>query len=350
MLFHKGINIGGWLSQYEFLTEQPNVHFSTFITEKDIKQIKDWGFDHIRLPVSGYLLYDRERKELNPVPLSFIDQCIDWCKKYQLNLILDLHDLWGNVYGAMDTPMPLLTDENLKNNFFTIWEKMADYYKNVTGITIMFELLNEVSDASGHLWNSLYKEAVLRIRAIDQNRLILIGSNCQNSVFYLNQLELINDPNVYYNFHYYDPQVFTHQKAHFSEEMVEFNQTVTYPGDISAFAEYLKAHPKYQLKYALVADETSNDRALMDKLLGHALAFIHDSSCQLYCGEFGVIDSAPPNEAAKWINDFLEILDANGIGHSLWNYKSLDFGLLNLQGNVVSEYLLDFIRKNNLSN
>jgi hypothetical protein len=32
-------------------------------------------------------------------------------------MVLDLHDLWGNVYGAMEEHMPLLTEENLKNRF-----------------------------------------------------------------------------------------------------------------------------------------------------------------------------------------------------------------------------------------
>ena len=51
--FHNGINLGGWLSQYEFLASQPltNVnlkkHFDSFITEKNIKQIAAWGFDHV---------------------------------------------------------------------------------------------------------------------------------------------------------------------------------------------------------------------------------------------------------------------------------------------------------------
>lgn len=68
--FHNGINLGGWLSQYEFLASQPltdmnlKTHFDSFITEKDIRQIAAWGFDHVRLPVSGYLLYDQVSRKL----------------------------------------------------------------------------------------------------------------------------------------------------------------------------------------------------------------------------------------------------------------------------------------------
>ena len=363
--FHNGINLGGWLSQYEFLAGQPltdmnlKAHFDSFITEKDIRQIAAWGFDHVRLPVSGYLLYDQVSRKLNEQPLAYIKNCIGWCQTHRLNVILDLHDFQGNVYGAMDTPMPLLTDISLQEHFLAVWTELSKHLKEYgnqnsihrhnskDGIVIAFELLNEVSDASHYLWNQLYKSAVKAIREVDSNRLILVGSNYQNSAAYLNQLDLIEDPAIFYNFHYYEPQVFTHQKAHFSEEMRDYDQTVTYPGDISGFGKYLKSHPEYLMKYQLVAKECNNDRKLMEKLLKDAVDFVRYTGCSLYCGDYGVIDSAPSSEAVKWMRDLLLILDENHIGHALWNYKALDFGLLDLDGNIVSEEFLHFMIENN---
>lgn len=347
--FHKGLNLGGWLSQYELLAEQPftdanlEAHFRSFIIEEDIARIAAWGFDHIRLPVSGYLIYDRERGELARGPLTYIDQCAAWCRKHGLNIVLDLHDVWGNIYGAMDVPMPLLADPALREVFCRIWEQLAEYFAGVQEPIIMFELLNEVSDASGRLWNELWQEALLRIRRVDPSRPVLIGSNGQNSVAYLEQLAVVDDPQVFYNFHYYEPQVFTHQKAHFSEEMREFNHTVTYPGDISAFTGYLASHPEYRQKHALCGNESANDRALVEKLCGMAFRFQERTGRELYCGEFGVIDSAPPEEAVKWLGDLTALLNAHQIGHAMWNYKALDFGLLDKNGNVASQELLEAV-------
>ena len=42
-----GIDIGGWLSQCDYSKE----HLDNFITEEDIKRIKGWGCDHVRVPV-----------------------------------------------------------------------------------------------------------------------------------------------------------------------------------------------------------------------------------------------------------------------------------------------------------
>lgn len=362
--FKRGINTGGWLSQYEFAAEAAleedglERHFDTFIQEKDIRRIASWGFDHIRLPVSGYLLYDTDKECLKPEILRYIHRCIHWCKACHVNIVLDLHDLWGNVYGAMDEPMSLLTNENLKNRFVRIWELLAQELSEVSGIQIMFELLNEVSDASGayplsdvtgssfdfsqkesFLWNRLYRKCVEKIRSIDRDRMILVGSNGQNSVVYLKELVLIDDPYICYNFHYYEPQVFTHQQAGFSEEMREFDRAVDYPGDISAFAEYLQEHENWRRKHALVAAERKNDRVLMEKLLRHALEFMARTKKELYCGEFGVIAHAPGAAARRWAEDLTGIFEKNHIGYAMWNYKCLDFGLLDAKGNTISGIL-----------
>jgi aryl-phospho-beta-D-glucosidase BglC (GH1 family) len=83
--FKKGINVGGWLAQYELIAKQPlthfhlQQHFDTFLTKKDIQQIASWHFDHIRLPISGYLLYDTNLDILKPEILSYVRNCIEWC-------------------------------------------------------------------------------------------------------------------------------------------------------------------------------------------------------------------------------------------------------------------------------
>lgn len=362
--FHNGINFGGWLSQYELIAKQPltpehlREHFDSFITEKDVQQAAERGFDHIRLPISGYLLYDLEQEQLNPDTVFHIHEFLSWCAKYKLSAILDLHDVWGNEYGAMNYVMPLLKDPILQERFCRIWKLMAEEFRDVTEPLVMYELLNEVSDGTGaypdydvtgeHVdlsdkdsfaWNSLWKRALFTIRTIDPKRLVLIGGNGQNSVVYLKELSLISDPYVCANFHYYDPQVFTHQRAGFSEEMSEFDHVVHYPDDISDFVTYLAEHPKWQTKYALVGKETRNDHDLMKKLLAHAFHFQRETGKEVYCGEFGVIATAPGKDARAWLTDFTNLLDAHEIGHALWNYKYLDFGLLGLDGKPASSLL-----------
>ena len=98
--YMKGINLGGWLSQCRSYEEE---HFRNFITEKDIEKIASLGTDHVRLPVD----YDVFMKEVsgqdvvNEEGMSRIDDCISWCKKYGLNMILDLHKAKGYMFDSV---------------------------------------------------------------------------------------------------------------------------------------------------------------------------------------------------------------------------------------------------------
>lgn len=339
--FRKGINIGGWLSQYDCLNPAPATgeemqqHLESFITEANIAQIAAWGLDHIRLPIDYRVLTEtRESLVACDQTLKIIDQCLNWCEKYQLNVILDLHHAEGNVYGMMEAPMPLLTESHLRTQFVEIWKMLTLHFKERRSPVLMFELLNEVSDGSGYLWNQLYKETVQAIRSIDPERYILVGSNEQNSQFRLKELELLDDDKVFYNFHFYDPQVFTHQQAHFSEEMMLFDRKIHYPDNIEAFTKFLMEHREYMMKYSHVAMEKEVSRASMKLLLKDAIDFVKYSGRELYCGEFGVIDVADTEDSVSWLNDVMEILDQYHIGHAFWNYKALDFGFLDQQNRL----------------
>lgn len=348
--FKNGINLGGWLSQYDCLAAAPGTkremerHLDTYIMEEDLARIAGWGFDHVRLPIDYRLMECGDSKQgYERKTIQCLDSCVSWCKRYHLNLVLDLHNAKGNVYGKMDAPMPLLTEEKFRQKFIGFWEKMTEHFLGVRDPVIIFELLNEVSDGSGYLWNRLYQQTVERIRRIDAGRGILIGSNEQNSPFRLKELELLRDENILYNFHFYDPQVFTHQKASFSEEMTAYDRTVHYPGAIPGFTDFLQRNRQFIPKYAHVAMEDRVDRERMRGLLKDALDFRQYAGRELYCGEFGVIDSAEDADAVRWIRDCAGLLDEWGIGHCLWNYKALDFGLLDESGRTVSKERLNGI-------
>lgn len=349
MLFEKfkqGLNLGGYLSQYEIVTDasdpvQMKKHYETFITEEDLKRIAGWGFDHVRITMDGMLFFDRDKGQLRPQPLYYLDRTLDSCRKTGLNAILDLHNIWGHRYGEMTTPTPLMLEEEPREIFIAFWTQMAEHLKAFQGITLLFELFNEIADATGYRWNSLYKEAIRAIRETDSGRWILVGTNAVNSIGYLDRLDLVDDPYVFYNFHYYEPIVFTHQRAHFSEEMSSYSKPLSYPGDFSEYHNFLREHPAYQKEHFLIGPkDTQNDERLMDKYLSYAKDFVMYSGREVMCTEFGVIDSAEEEEAVKWIRDFVTKCNAMHIGHSMWNYKELDFELLDIGGRVMRPKLL----------
>ena len=59
--FQKGVNLGGWISQFDKYDIE---HFETFITRDDIEYIAGLGFDHVRVPVDYNVLEDEEGRNM----------------------------------------------------------------------------------------------------------------------------------------------------------------------------------------------------------------------------------------------------------------------------------------------
>jgi hypothetical protein len=84
------------------------------------------------------------------------------------------------------------------------------------------------------------------IRKIDPKRIIMIGGTQYNSVYALKDISVINDPNIVYTFHFYEPLIFTHQKAPWVNASVDYNKTLEYPGIFPDLDLFLKSHPEYE--------------------------------------------------------------------------------------------------------
>ena len=94
--YQRGVNLGGWLSQCIRYDEE---YFDTFTREEDIKQIAAWGFDHVRLPID-YDVIEEEDGTPKEAGHRHIQDCIDWCEKYHLNIVLDLHKSCGFMFDT----------------------------------------------------------------------------------------------------------------------------------------------------------------------------------------------------------------------------------------------------------
>jgi glucan 1,3-beta-glucosidase len=67
-------------------------HRETWITEADFVWLANWGINAIRLPF-GYWILDADGPYVASPDL--LDQAVNWCEKYDMALILDLHGLPG---------------------------------------------------------------------------------------------------------------------------------------------------------------------------------------------------------------------------------------------------------------
>merc|ERR1719265_128533 len=78
-------------------------HLNTFITEKDFEFIAKTGVNTLRIPVGYWNVVDDPYKIYAPInpanSLALIDKAMDWAKKYDLAVILDVHSSPGSQNG-----------------------------------------------------------------------------------------------------------------------------------------------------------------------------------------------------------------------------------------------------------
>ena len=325
----KGINVGGWMSQYQDLTDNLHEHLKTFIREEDIDRIAQWGADHIRLPF--------ESSAMCGETFDYMEKCIEWCNSRGMGVLLDLHFIDGMSFDPLLPENPLFLPEN-QQRFISIWDEVSARLQH-HGNGLCYELLNEVTDGTGYGWNRMYPLGVEAIRKREPERVIYVGSNRQNDVNRLAELRLLDDPHLVYNFHYYDPHAFTHQCAPFDQDMAVFRHAYDYPcflGD--ELYSYVREHPEYVARCPGIL-LTRNDREDMKRRLRPASEFIRCTGKPLYCGEFGVISVADESAAARWIADLVDTFRQLHIGYAYWCYKVRDFGLVDIHSHVLKPEL-----------
>lgn len=310
-----GVNLGHWISQYG---KKGKEHFDSYIVESDFKRIAKWGLDHVRLPVD-YMLFESDE---NPGVyfednLKYVDFAIEMCKKYGLNLVLDLHHTPGFTFNNKfdKEKNNLFESETQQQRFINIWKMFAKRYVN-EGDNIIFELLNELILEDSAPWNVLWQKAVKAIREISPTRKIIVGSNMWNSIDHLKHLEIVEDKNIIYNFHCYAPILFTHQRAPWEQRFVDYQTSVTYPVDVKEHRTFFENNDTYLLdKYTEIGKEQ------MREFFEPAIEFLKKSGHDLYCGEFGVIANADMKSTLRWLDDIISLFNEYGIGHAVWSYR-----------------------------
>ena len=334
--YKRGINLGGWLSQCQHSEE----HYRTFITEKDIGRISRWGLDHVRVPID-YELVRRQDDSFIETGFRYIDLCLEWCDKYGLNMILDLHNTAGysfDVEGGDFFGSPVL-----RRKFITLWEELARRYGKYSE-RLAFELLNEVVDENvAETWNAIARETIDVIRRYAPDTKLIIGGARNNSVLWVRKLDMPYDKNIVYTFHFYEPLIFTHQTAGWVDKMVP-DFTTEYPNTSAAYisetAEYLPSeHSDF---YKVVVTE-NGDRSFIRAAFSDAVNAAEERGAPLYCGEYGVIDKTSLSSALNWFSDIRSVFDEYGISRAVWNYRGKDFGITDEHYSEITDKIVSLI-------
>jgi aryl-phospho-beta-D-glucosidase BglC (GH1 family) len=336
----KGVNLGGWLSQGSLEIS----HLDSFIKEEDIKKIKEIGCDHLRLPVDFENIYDEKNMCDNMIGYKYIDLCISWCKKYNLNVVLDLHKAPGYVFDDFEYSNGFFTNEKLMNLFLDIWDRLSKRYSKYSDM-MMFEMLNEVTSFDViNEWNDLALRCIKTIRKNAKDVKILFGGVGYSSVKAVKYLPKPYDENIVYNVHCYEPMAFSHQGAYWVDKMpLDFR--MPYPVDKDKYESICKIVPS--IENGTLGNSQNALKLLKDNffinLFKEAVDYANENNVALYCGEYGVIDRADTKSTLNWFKDINNAFEYYGIGRAVWSFKKMDFGIVDEHYSDIFKELIKYL-------
>ncbi len=197
--FKKGTNISHWLSQSNRRGEERK----NFFTEKDVQYLAGLGFDHLRIPVDEEQLW-KEDGQKDAEAFSLLTDALDWCRKYKLDAVVDLHILRSHHFNEKEKP--LWTKPEAQERFFQCWRDLSAALIKYPVADVAYELMNEPVADDPEDWNKLVEKAVSVIRMKEPARKIVIGSNRWQSPDTFDKLRIpAGDKNIILSFHMYEP-------------------------------------------------------------------------------------------------------------------------------------------------
>ena len=333
----RGVNIAYFLSQSNHRGEKRAAYF----TADDIKTIKEYGFDHIRLPIDEEQMF-KEDGSKDKTAFDLMKWTIDCCIKNGLKVVVDMHILRSHHFTSGSNI--LFTDVKAQEAFYQMWREISGELKDFPNTMLAYELLNEPQAKKKEDWNNLVHNCYKAIRKLEPERVIVIGTNPSQSYLGAQYLDVPkNDKNIIISFHYYDPFLLTHYRAPWTNQ-VNFTGPVHYPGITMTQEEFDAVDCDPEVKNAVKGyigqfyDRTvfrKNMRAVIDVAAKYGL--------QVYCGEYGCLPSPPQKDRLEWHSDIETVFDQLGISRAIWCYKDNKDGFGIIKDGVPDEAMLKAI-------
>ncbi len=316
----KGVALGGWLMMEGYMLCGRNIaerafkaEFAkalgndalndftrsfrdAFIREDDIRSIKEWGANCIRVPFNYRVIEFEDRPfSFNEEGLSYLDKIVNWCEKYGLYCILDMHAAPGaqnpDWHSDCTEKPDLFTNEANKDRYLRLWHFIADRYKDYSAVA-GYDVLNEpvVPITEEGVLKDLYEKVTKEIRDADKNHIIFLEGNMWSQR--LKSLGRPKDPNTAFSLHAYLPNAFT----------FNLDRDLYYPGKV------------YEITW---------NKGKLDMLARPYRKLMERYQVPLYIGEFGVNWRGGSYGELKWVKDILDIFKKYSLSWTYWTYKTV---------------------------
>lgn len=318
-----GINLSEWFAQVYDSRGYTKEHFETWTTAQDILLIKQMGFDHVRLSVNPAPMFRHNHADDLPADyLGYLDGAISMILDQGLAVIIDAHP-------EGDFKEKLANSSAFVEEFTDFWRALAAHYASCNPDMVFFEILNEPEIRDAYRWSGIQERLAVAIReGAPQHTVIVAGARWSDDDDLL-AMEPLRDANVIYNFHFYEPHVFTHQGATWGDNYWHAVQALPYPSSPETAERVAANVPDRQKRLWIVRYGLDHwNAARMDAEFAQVEAWAKNWNVPVTCNEFGVYrKAAKPEDRAAWLKDVRTALEKHGIGWAMWDYSG-GFGVV----------------------
>ncbi len=318
-----GINLSDWFSQYPNSQGYTKEYFETAITPRDLALIHEMGFDHVRLCLNPQPMFRlHQADQIASDYLGYVDAAVKMILDQGLAVELDIH-------AGPGFKKKLATEDDFVEQFADFWRALARHFSPLDPNLLFFEILNEPELHDPYRWYGIEAKLVTAIRqGAPANTIIVTGAHWSDDddlVF----LEPLRDGNLIYTFHFYEPHIFTHQGATWSENYWHFLKGVPYPSTPENVQKIETQTPDAIHRLAIVRYGMDRwNAARIDAEITQVVDWARHWNVPVICNEFGVHrKTADPKDRAAWINDVRTALEKHNIGWAMWDYSG-NFGVV----------------------
>ena len=311
-----GINLSHWFAQVYTSEGYTREHFDKYDTAADMALIKSMGFDHVRFTLNCEPMFRQGQADRIPTDyLAMVDGAVKMILDHGLAIIIDVHP--ESAFKAK-----LVADDGYVEQFEDYWRALARHYSSLDPEKVFFEILNEPEFRDRYRWAGVQIRLARAIREGAPNHTIIAAGANWSSSNELLFMEPLRDGNVIYNFHFYDPHIFTHQGATWSTNFQHYLTKLPYPSTSENVRGALGQVPdptnqQMVLHYGL----EQGNAARVEQEIALVAAWGKRWNVPLTCNEFGVYrNAAEPADRAAWLHDVRSALDKYGIGWTMWDY------------------------------
>jgi endoglucanase len=328
-----GVNISHWLSQ----SERRGAERRAWFVQADVEKLAACGFDHLRFPVDEVQLWDEQGRR-EPEAFELLRKGLDWCGQADLRAVVDLHIVRSHYFNAQANP--LFDDPAEQDKFCALWRDLSEALAQRPVDRVAYELLNEPRAPKDEDWNTLAARALAEVRKEEPERVVAIDCNGTADPRFFPALRVPKDEKLILSFHFYDPLLFTHYRAHWSG-VKAYEGPINYPGELLSQENWDALPERVRWEARNEAVFAASD---IERLLEPTLALAKETGLPIWCGEFGALGTTSDSARECWYRDLLTALEKHEIAWTVWDYKG-DFGIFDAAGRptLVQRVLSDFL-------